>query len=141
MASSALKARWLFKEEPAHYNYDQLVADGKTIWDGVENNLALKYLRSVRKGDEILFYHTGDERSVVGIMKATSDAYGDPKTKDSKLVVVNVEPVRKLRRPVTLAEMKPDPKFAGFDLLRISRLSVMPVPDGIWTEILNRSEK
>ena len=132
--------KWLFKEEPSHYSFARLEDDRRTTWDGVENNLALKHLRNVRKGDEILFYHTGDERSVVGMMKAVSDAYQDPKGKDEKLVVVDVAPVRGFRRPVSLAEIKSNPKFKGFDLLRISRLSVIPVPDSMWEEILRLSE-
>ncbi len=131
---------WLFKEEPMHYAFDQLVKDGNMRWDGVENNAALKNLRSVKKGDEILFYHTGDEKQVVGLMKASSDAYPDPNDKEGRLTVVDVKPVRKLRRPVTLAEMKASPKFSGFDLLRVPRLSVMPVPEEFWSEIMKRSE-
>jgi predicted RNA-binding protein with PUA-like domain len=134
------KARWLFKEEPSHYSFDRLQKDGKTVWDGVENNLALKNLRNVKKDDEIIFYHTGEERSAVGLMKAASDAYHDPKSKEARLVVVDVKPIRKLKRPVSLTEMKSDPKFAGFDLLRLSRLSVVPVPEKFWSEILKRSE-
>jgi predicted RNA-binding protein with PUA-like domain len=135
-----MTGRWLFKEEPTHYSFDQLVEDGSARWDGVENNAALKNLRSVKKGDEIFFYHTGDEKQVVGLMKATSDGYPDPNDKEGRLTVVDVKPVRKLRRPVTLAEMKSSPKFAGFDLLRIPRLSVMPVPEKFWTETLKASE-
>jgi len=111
------------------------------VWDGVENNLALKYLRQVRKGDEILFYHTGDEKSVIGTMKAVSDPYPDPNASTDKLVAVDVAPVAKLHRPITLAEMKSDKSFAGFDLLRIPRLSVMPVQERTWLEILRRSER
>lgn len=135
-----MTGRWLFKEEPTHYSFDELVKDGNTRWDGVENNAALKYLRSVKKGDEILFYHTGNEKQVVGLMKAGSDAYPDPGDKEGKLTVVDVRPVRKLRRPVTLAEMKVSPKFAGFVLLRVPRLSVMPVSEEFWSEIMRRSE-
>lgn len=132
--------RWLFKEEPTHYSFDQLVKDGRTRWEGVHNNAALKNLRSVRKGDEILYYHSGDEKAAVGIMTATSDAYPDPKAGEEKLAVVDVKPMRKLKRPVTLSEMKASPRFVGFDLLRLPRLSVMPVPDRFWTEILKNSE-
>lgn len=134
------RGRWLFKEEPTHYSFDQLVKDGKTRWEGVHNNAALKNLRGVRKGDEILFYHTGSEKAVVGLATATDDAYPDPNGGEENLAVVDVKPVRKLRRPVTLAEMKTSPKFAGFDLLRLPRLSVMPVPEKYWTEILKFSE-
>lgn len=133
--------RWLFKEEPSHYSFEQLLKDRRTVWDGVENNLALKHLRNVKKGDEIVFYQTGDEKRAVGVMKAASDAYvsrGDP---SGRLAVVDVEPVRRLTRPVSLAEIKADPRFAGFDLLRISRLSVMPVPEKFWTEIMKLSER
>jgi predicted RNA-binding protein with PUA-like domain len=132
--------RWLFKEEPSHYSFDQLVKDGGTRWDGVENNAALKNLRGVKKGDEIFFYHTGDERQVVGVMRANSDAYPDRDGRGQRPVVVDVSPVRKLRRPVSLSEMKSSPKFAEFDLLRLPRLSVMPVPDRFWIEILKASE-
>ena len=87
---------WLFKEEPTHYSYDDLVRDGKTSWTGVRNPLAQKHLRSVKKGDEIFFYHTGDEKAVVGIMRAAANAYADPADKTGKLSAVDVEPVRKL---------------------------------------------
>jgi predicted RNA-binding protein with PUA-like domain len=102
--------------------------------------MALKNLRSVRKSDEILFYHTGEEKRVVGIMKAASDSYPDPDSKDGKLVVVDVKPLRKLKNAVSLAVMKSDSRFAGFDLLRLPRLSVMPVPEKFWKQILELSE-
>lgn len=134
------KRRWLFKEEPSHYSFDDLVRDGKTVWDGVENNLALKHLREVRRGDEVIFYATGDEKSAVGLMKAASHARPDPSSNEKRLVVVDVKPERKLRRAVSLSEVKSDPVFAGFDLVRNPRLSVMPVSDGFWKEILRLSE-
>lgn len=136
MTSGTPRARWLFKEEPSHYSFDRLQEDGRTVWTGIKNNLALKYLRMVGKGDLILFYHTGGEKRIVGIMRATSDAYKDPDEEDERFAVVDLEPVKKLRRPVTLAEMRTDPRFSGFDLLRVSRLSVMPVPELVWNEIL-----
>jgi predicted RNA-binding protein with PUA-like domain len=126
---------WLFKEEPTHYSYDDLVRDGKTSWTGVKNPLAQKHLRQVQKGDRIFYYHTGDEKSVVAVAKAVTDAYPDPKDKSGKLAAVDVAPVRKLPRPVTLAEIKARTFFEDFPLVRISRLSVMPVSDKEWSEI------
>ena len=126
---------WLFKEEPTHYSYDELVKDKKTMWSGVKNPLAQKHLRSVRKGDRIFYYHTGDEKAVVGICKALGDAYADPVDKAGKASVVDVAPVQKLTRPVTLAEIKADSSFKDFPLVRISRLSVMPVTDAEWARI------
>jgi predicted RNA-binding protein with PUA-like domain len=126
---------WLFKEEPSHYNFDALVKDKNTVWSGVKNPLAQKHLRSVKKGDRIFYYHTGDEKSVVGIAKALGDAYPDPQDKDGKASVVDVGPVKKLARPVTLAEIKADAAFKDFALVRISRLSVMPVTDAEWKRI------
>jgi predicted RNA-binding protein with PUA-like domain len=126
---------WLFKEEPSHYSFDALLTDKKTVWSGVKNPLAQKHLRSVKKGDRIFYYHTGDEKSVVGIAKALGDAYPDPQDKTGKASVVDVAPVNKLPRPVTLAEIKADKSFADFALVRISRLSVMPVTDAEWTRI------
>ena len=126
---------WLFKEEPTHYGYDAFVKDKKTVWSGVKNPLAQKHLRSVKKGDRIFYYHTGDEKAVVGVAKALGDAYPDPKDKSGKQSVVDVAPVSKLPRPVTLAEIKADPAFKDFPLVRISRLSVMPVSDAEWARI------
>jgi predicted RNA-binding protein with PUA-like domain len=126
---------WLFKEEPGNYSFDALVKDGKTVWSGVKNPLAQKHLRSVKKGDAIFYYHTGDEKSVVGIARAMGDAYGDPNDKAGKAAVVDVAPVKKLARPVTLKEIKADPAFKDFALVRISRLSVMPVSDAEWRRI------
>ena len=126
---------WLFKEEPTHYSFDALVGDKKTVWSGVKNPLAQKHLRAVRKGDRIFYYHTGDEKAIVGIAKALGDAYSDPKDKAGKQSVVDVAPSGKMPRPVTLAEIKADPAFNDFPLVRISRLSVMPVTDAEWQRI------
>jgi predicted RNA-binding protein with PUA-like domain len=126
---------WLFKEEPAHYSYDDLARDGRTSWTGVRNAVAQRHLRSVKKGDRIFFYHTGNEKAVVGIAKAAGDAYVDPEDKAGKLYAVDVVPVKKLPRAVTLAEIKADPSFASFALVRMSRLSVMPVDDEQWKKI------
>jgi len=126
---------WLFKEEPTHYNFDELLKDKKTVWSGVKNPLAQKHLRSVKRGDRIFYYHTGDEKAVVGIAKAAGDAYADPNDKTGKASVVDVEPVKKLPQPVTLAASKADAAFKTFPLVRISRLSVMPVTDDEWQRI------
>ena len=126
---------WLFKEEPTHYSYDDFVRDGKTSWTGVKNPLAQKHLRQVKKGDRVFYYHTGDEKAVVGIARAATDAYDDPKDKSGRLAAVDIVPVRKLPRAVTLAEIKAKPAFADFPLVRISRLSVMPVNDTEWSRI------
>src|SRR6476660_2433700 len=130
---------WLFKEEPSHYGYDALVKDKKTVWSGVKNPLAQKHLRSVKKGDRIFYYHTGDEKSVVGIARALGDAYADPQDKTGKQSVVDVAPVKKLAQPVTLASIKADAAFKTFPLVRISRLSVMPVSDDEWDAIIAKS--
>lgn len=132
-------AQWLVKEEPEHYGYDQLVRDRKTVWAGVKNPLAQKHLRGIKRGDRIFYYHTGKEKSVVAVATAASDAYPDPSDKTGKLFVVDVVPERKLDRPVTLAEIKSDKAFADFPLVRMSRLSVMPVTDAEWTRIENLS--
>jgi len=126
---------WLFKEEPSNYSFDALVKDKKTIWSGVRNPLAQKHLRAVKKGDAIFYYHTGNEKSVVGIARAMGDAYADPADTSVKAAVVEVAPVKKLPRPVTLAEIKADPAFKDFALVRISRLSVMPVSADQWRRI------
>ena len=126
---------WLFKEEPGTYSFDALVKDNKTIWSGVRNPLAQKHLHAVRKGDRIFYYHTGNEKAVVGIAKALGDAYSDPADKTGRQAVVDVAPVEKLARPVTLAEIKADARFRDFPLVRISRLSVMPVSDTEWDRI------
>ncbi|MEP6918421.1 MAG: EVE domain-containing protein [Acidobacteriota bacterium] len=126
---------WLFKEEPTHYSYDDLARDGRTSWTGVKNPLAQKHLRGVQQGDRIFFYHTGDEKSVVGIAKAAAAAYPDPADTAGKLYAVDVLPVRKLKHPVTLAAVKADTAFAAFPLTRMPRLSVMPVSDDEWERL------
>ena len=128
-------ARWLLKTEPDTYNWDQLVRDKRTTWDGVANATALKHIRAMKKGDVALIYHTGDEKAAVGVAEVASAPYPDPNEDDEKLVVVDLKARKKLARPVTLAEIKADPTFAGWDLLRIGRLSVVPVPDIMWARI------
>ena len=133
-------ARWLVKEEPEHYSFDQLARDGKTVWAGVRNPLAQKHLRSIRRGDRIFYYHTGKEKSVVATAKAATDAYADPADATGKSFVVDVIPDRKLARPVTLAEIKADKSFASFPLVRMARLSVMPVTEDEWERIEKMSK-
>jgi predicted RNA-binding protein with PUA-like domain len=128
-------ARWLLKTEPDCYAWDNLVKDKRTVWDGVTNALALKHIRSMQKGDLALVYHTGDERAAIGIAEIVTDPYPDPDQKDEKLVVVDLKPKSKLEHSVTLSDIKADPAFAGWDLLRIGRLSVVPVPDAMWSRI------
>jgi len=126
---------WLVKEEPTHYGFDALQKDKKAVWSGVRNALAQRHLRAIEKGDRIFYYHTGDEKAVVGIARALSGAYPDPEDRTGKYVAVDIAPVRRLPRPVTLAEIKADRAFQDFPLVRIARLSVMPVTDAEWSRI------
>jgi predicted RNA-binding protein with PUA-like domain len=128
-------ARWLFKEEPEHYSFGDLQRDGRTVWEGVTNALARQNLRQVRKGDRVFFYHTGKERAIVGEMRVAVGPRPDPAENDDKSVVVDVVAVRALKRPVTLAEVKDDALLAGWDLVRLGRLSVMSVTDVQWQRV------
>jgi predicted RNA-binding protein with PUA-like domain len=132
--------RWLFKTEPSVYSFQQLQKDQKTMWDGVKNNLALKNLKDIAKGDPILIYHTGDEKAAVGVARALGGAYPDPSQKNPRMLVVDIEAVKPLPRAVTLAEVKANKKLANFDLVRLSRLSIMKVSDDQW-EILEGMAK
>ncbi len=135
---------WLTKQEPSGprgYNILQLQKDKKTVWDGVHNNLALKHIRNMKKGDLVFFYHTGDERQVVGIMSVTSDPYPNPEEENERFVVVDVKFKKLFKIPVTLDIIKKQKKFKNWELLRISRLSVMPVPKKIWDDIIKMSQK
>jgi predicted RNA-binding protein with PUA-like domain len=134
-------AYWLLKTEPDCYCWADLSKDKKTVWDGVSNALALKHIRSMKKGDLALIYHTGDERQAVGIAEVTSDPYPDPKEQEEKLAVVDIKIKRALKQPVTLSDFKADKAFEGWDLLRISRLSVVPVPEKMWKRIEELSEE
>ena len=135
---------WLAKQEPSGprgYNILQLKKDKKTIWDGVHNNLALKHIRNMRKGDLVFFYHTGDERQVVGIMSVTSNPYPNPEEDNERFVVVDVKFKSLLAKSVGLDEIKKQKGLKNWELLRISRLSVMPVPKPIWDLIIKMSKK
>jgi len=124
--------RWLFKTEPSEYSYDDLERDKKTVWDGVSNNLALKNLRQVKLGDEILIYHTGNDKAIVGLAEAVSEPYPDPNEKDDHLTVITLKPKRRFRRMATLNEIKAAEALKEFDLVRLPRLSVMPVSKEHW---------
>jgi len=128
-------ARWLLKTEPSTYSWDDLVRDKKTTWDGISNPTALIHLRNMKKGDTVLIYHTGGEKQAVGIAEIASPPRPDPSDKSGKLVVVDIKPKSKLPQAVTLGTIKADPAFKGWDLLRIMRLSVVPVPDAMWKRI------
>lgn len=127
---------YLFKEEPSSYSYDAFEKDGRATWSGVKNPLAQKHLRAVRKGDLVFYYHTGAEKAVVGIARAVGDAYLDPADPSGKAHVVDLVPAGRLRRPVTLAEIKADARFREFPLTYLPRLSVMPVGDAEWNAIV-----
>ncbi len=128
-------ALWLFKEEPDHYSFTDLQRDGQTLWDGVANALARQHLRNVKRGDRVLYYHTGKEKAVVGILRVVSGAKADPTDEDPKAVVVEVAPVQPLARPVPLSAIKADPLFKDWALVRMPRLSVMPVTEEQWQRI------
>lgn len=120
-------AYWLFKQEPECYSFAQLVEDGQTVWDGVENALARKHLRQAKKGDRAYFYETGKRKAIVGLMEIASSPAADPDSDGGKGVLLKVKPLKSFERPITLAEIKADPVFAEWELVRVSRLSVMPV--------------
>ncbi len=129
-------AFWLLKTEPTDYSWDDLARDRRAVWDGVTANAALKNIRAMEEGDEALVYHTGEVRAAVGIALVTSAPYPDPRARDPRLVVFDVAPKRRLPRPVTLAEIKADPAFAKFALVRVPRLSVVSVPEPVWRRLL-----
>jgi len=130
-------ASYLFKTEPGEYSFEDLAREKKTVWSGVTNNAALQFLRMCKKGDEVFVYHTGNERRIVGLAKVTKGAFADPDRPElngkgePKFAVVELAAVRAAKEPVTLEAMKGDDRFAGFDLLRLPRLSVMPVPGAV----------
>ncbi len=130
---------WLLKSEPDDYSFEDLEREGRATWDGVKNNLALKYIRQVESGDEAFFYHTGKQRAVVGIARIETEAYDDPNAKDGRLMVFDVRAGRRLARPVTLESIKSSKKFGDWELVRMPRLSVMPVPNEIWSGIIAMS--
>jgi predicted RNA-binding protein with PUA-like domain len=132
-------AHWLMKSEPESYSWSDLVRDGGTQWDGVRNNAARLHLKAMKKGDEAFFYHSMSDKAVVGIMRIAGIAQPDPK--DSAWVSVRVEPVEALARPVTLAEIKAEPRLAKMELIRQSRLSVAPVKDEEWKVVLELARR
>lgn len=132
-------ARWLMKSEPESYSWNDLVRDKGTEWDGVRNNAARLHLKAMKAGDEALFYHSMSDKAVVGVMRVTREAQPDPK--DNDWVSVRVEPVEPLARPVTLAEIKAEPRLARMELIRQSRLSVAPVREDEWDVVVELSKK
>ncbi len=130
---------WLLKSEPHKYSWDDMVRDGRTIWDGVRNHQAAINLRAMKTGDRALFYHSNEGKEAVGIVEIVREHYVDPKDETGKFPAVDVAPVEPLPQPVTLAAMKADSAFADFGLIRQSRLSVVPVSDAHWTRIMAMS--
>jgi predicted RNA-binding protein with PUA-like domain len=127
---------WILKTDTDTYSFDDLAREHRAVWDGVSNALALKHIRSMAKGDQVLIYHSGDEKALVGLARVASAPYPDPKQDDPKLVVVDIEAGKRLPRPVTLATVKADPAFADLALVRMSRLSVIPVSEAHWKRLL-----
>ena len=132
-------ARWLVKSEPSVYSFQQLTKDGSTTWDGVRNYAARNHLRSMKKNDEVFYYHSMDATEIVGIAKVSKTAFQDPTTKEEAWVAVELKPVKALKRPVALAEIKKNPLLKNMALVRIGRLSVQPVSDEEWEEVMRRS--
>ena len=130
-------ARFLVKTEPSAYSFANLQRDGRTVWDGVSNPVALKHLATIRKGDSVVVYHTGDEKQAVGLAEAASDAYPDPKLKDPRRPVVDLVPGRPLAKPVTLAQAKADAVLRATPLARQPRLSVMPLSESEWKRLMH----
>ena len=133
-------AHWLIKSEPSTYSWDQFIKDKQTFWDGVRNYAARIHLRSMKKGEEVFFYHSNEGMEIVGIAKVSKEAYQDPSTDDINWVAVDFKPVKKLKNAVSLAQMKADKRLANMALIRIGRLSVSPVTDTEWDIIMQMSE-
>ncbi|MBX7150270.1 EVE domain-containing protein [bacterium] len=129
---------WILKTEPSTYSIDDLIRDKKTVWDGVKNPYALHNIRSMQKGDQLMIYHTGDEKCIVGLAEAVSTAYPDPKHAD--LSVIEIQAIKKFAKTVTLKEIKADSQFKDLKLVRQPRLSVGPVPEAIWKVLLKKLE-
>jgi predicted RNA-binding protein with PUA-like domain len=125
---------WILKTDADTYDFDRLARERRTVWDGITNALALKHVRSMSRGDRALIYHSGDEKALVGLARIVSDPYPGPG--NPKLAVVDIEAGKRLSRPVTLAAIKADPAFADLALVRMSRLSVVPVPPAQWKRLL-----
>ena len=123
------KNYWLVKSEPFKYSWEQFVSDGETIWDGVRNYQARNNLRDMRRGDDVLYYHSNEGLAVVGVARVAGEAFPDPTTGDERWVVVRLKPVKALRTPVTLEQIKQDERLRGMALVRQGRLSVMPVTE------------
>jgi predicted RNA-binding protein with PUA-like domain len=130
---------WLIKTEPSSYSYDDLAKEETAVWDGVKNPVAIRNLRSMHPGDQVLVYHTGDEKAVVGWATVVSSPYPDPKLKDPKLFVIDLKAHRRLPQPVTLAQIKADKTFADLPIVRQGRLSVSPVTAPQWKRVLQLS--
>ena len=130
-------AYWLVKSEPFKYSWDQFVADKKTFWDGVRNYAARNNLKAMKKGEEVFFYHSNEGLEIVGIAKVVKEYYQDPTTDEEAWVVVDLAPVRKLKKPVTLAQIKANKALANMAILKLGRLSVTPVTAEEWEEILS----
>ena len=126
---------WILKTEPSAYSFDQLERDGTAVWDGVKNPVALRNLRAMVPGDQLMVYHTGDEKSVIGFAEVTRAAYPDPKKKDAKLVVIELKPVGRLPRPVSLAAIRAEKALAGLALVRQPRLSVVAADAAQWKRL------
>ncbi|HLI94148.1 MAG TPA: EVE domain-containing protein [Puia sp.] len=129
-------AHWLVKSEPSVYSWDQLVKDKLTYWDGVRNYAARLHLRGMKKGDEVFYYHSNEGTEIVGIARVVKEAYQDPTTDDDAWVAVDLQPVRRLKNPVSLNQIKADKRLSEMALVRIGRLSVQPVTDREWKIIL-----
>ena len=129
-------AYWILKTEPSTYSFTDLQKSGRAVWDGVANPVALKNLRAMAVGDEVMIYHTGDEKAVVGLARVVTAAYPDPKQDDPRLVVVDLEAGRPVPTPVSLKAIKADPAFADLALVRQGRLSVVPVSAALWARLL-----
>jgi predicted RNA-binding protein with PUA-like domain len=136
-----MKSFWLVKQEPSSYSWSDFVAEGGTSWTGVRNYTARNNLRKMRKGDEVLFYHSGEEKAVVGIAKVLRTAYRDSTAKEGDWSTIDLAPIKPLRRPVTLREIKGNPRLKGIPLVRQSRLSVMPLDEPAFRGIVNMSAR
>jgi predicted RNA-binding protein with PUA-like domain len=133
-------SKWLLKTEPTVYSYSNLERDKKAIWDGVTSPGGLSNIRKIKKGDTVFIYHTGEEKQVMGIAEVTSDSYPDPKADNPRIVVFDLKPKKKLKNPVTLVQIKADKRFKDSKLVNEPRLSVQPIPDEMWDNIIAMSE-